>query len=247
MFAAADGAVLASLLTEHRDDPRAGAQAIVRSARRRCDAGAAESNRQRELCAQEEDLYAQGLTIVAGVDEVGRGALAGPVTAGACVFAPGTEIAGLTDSKALTPRRRTELDLEIRSVAIATAVAHVGHERIDEIGISRATVEAMRAAVEALGIAVEHVLVDGLPVDLGRPSTAIVKGDARVRAIAAASVLAKVSRDALLVELSEHYPGYRLEGNKGYGCPVHLEALRSLGPSPIHRLSFGPCAQERLF
>ncbi len=188
-----------------------------------------------------------GMVVVAGVDEVGRGALAGPVTAGACVFDPDIMLPGLDDSKRLTPHARESLHVLIAETARAWAVGHADPAEIDSLGIASATVLAMRRALSALGVSVEHVLVDGRPVELGFPSTAIIRGDSSVRAIAAASIVAKVTRDALMVELDAEYPGYGLAGNKGYGSPDHLDALVRLGPSPIHRMSFGPCGQPSLF
>lgn len=246
-FGSADPESYVLLCARHADDGRPGVQAAVAAARRRLDRERAVADRHRSLAAREEALYASGCLVVAGVDEVGRGALAGPVTAGACVFAPGTVIPGLADSKKLTPAARERLDGLIRASALRISVAHVAPGRIDAVGIAAATVAAMRDALQALGCAVDHALVDGLPVDLGVPSTAVIKGDDSVRAIAAASIVAKVARDALMVALDAEHPGYGLAGNKGYGSSDHLSALESLGPCPIHRMSFGPCCSPRLF
>ncbi len=138
------------------------------------------------------------------------------------------------------------MDGIIRATA-EVSVAHVPAERIDAIGIAAATREAMRAAISGLGAEVQHVLVDGLPVDLGIASTAIVKGDGCVRSIAAASIVAKVARDSLMSELDVSHPGYGLGTNMGYGSAAHLEALRLHGPSPVHRRSFSPCSQLTIF
>jgi ribonuclease HII len=155
--------------------------------------------------------------------------------------------ARLTDSKRLDASTRERLDAEIRSHAVAWAVAHVSAAEIDALGIAQATAEAMRRAVSALGCPIDHVLVDGRHVELGHPTTAVVKGDASVRSIAAASIVAKVARDALMVELATGYEGYGLAVNKGYGSPDHLAAIRMRGPSEIHRRSFAPCSQTSLF
>lgn len=246
-FASADTESYVLLCARHAGDGRSGVQAAVAAARRRLDREGALADRQRALAAREEALYASGCLVVAGVDEVGRGALAGPVTAGACVFSPGTVVPGLADSKKLTPAARERLDLLIRARALRISVAHVGPGRIDAVGIAAATAAAMRDALRGLACAVDHVLVDGLPVDLGVPSTSVIKGDDSVRAIAAASIVAKVARDALMVALDAEHPGYGLAGNKGYGSADHLSALETLGPCPIHRMSFSPCSSPRLF
>ena len=199
------------------------------------------------LCAEEHRLMDAGLLVVAGVDEVGRGALAGPVSAGACVFERDVHIEGLDDSKVLTRQTRERLHAEIQIAARAVAVGHAEPSEIDRVGIVAATILAMRRAIGGLGLTVEHALVDGREVDLGLPTTAIVRGDATVRAIAAAAVYAKVTRDALMAELDSAYPGYGLADNKGYGSAEHRAAIAALGPSPVHRRSFGPCSQLGLF
>ena len=179
--------------------------------------------------------------LVAGVDEAGRGPLAGPVVAAAVILDPAVRIAGLGDSKRLSARRRTELDLEIRERAIGCAVARVEAEVIDAINILQATMQAMREAVERLDPAPEEVLVDGnrCPV-LPCPGRAVVRGDSSVAAIGAASILAKVARDREMVEMDRRYPEYGFARHKGYGTQAHRDALARFGPSPIHRLSFAP-------
>jgi ribonuclease HII len=153
-------------------------------------------------------------------------------------------IEGVDDSKRLSSDIRAHLDAEIRDVCVCVTVSHVSSELIDELGIAVATVRAMRQALEGLETAPEHALVDGLPVELGMPSTAVVDGDGSVAAIAAASIVAKVARDRLMTELDAEFPGYGFTVNKGYGTPPHLEAIRSLGPSEIHRKSFAPCVDQ---
>lgn len=185
--------------------------------------------------------------LIAGVDEVGRGALAGPVTAAAVILRYGTEIPGLADSKAMSPKRRLCVEAAIRDSAAAFAVAHVDSAVVDALGIAEATRRAMILAIAGLPIKPHLVLVDGLPVDLGIESRAVVRGDSLVAAIAAASVVAKVSRDALMVEADSAFPGYGFAVHKGYGTQDHLEAIERLGPCAIHRLSFAPCSRQRLF
>ncbi|HSQ22300.1 MAG TPA: ribonuclease HII [Coriobacteriia bacterium] len=242
----ADSASLPGIASTCADDDRPGVVAALASARRRIARLQAEARRLDDLCAREAALYGQGCTAVAGVDEVGRGALAGPVTAAAVVFGPNVRIPGLRDSKDLAPAARERLDREIRAVGIV-GIAHIEPAVIDKVGIGRATLIAMAEAVASLPCAVDHVLVDGLVPLSGHPSTAIVKGDATVRAIAAASIVAKVARDALMAELGTIHPGFGFAGNKGYGSPDHLAALAERGPSRVHRLSFAPCTSQRLF
>ncbi|WP_104204774.1 ribonuclease HII [Billgrantia saliphila] len=179
--------------------------------------------------------------LLAGVDEVGRGPLIGAVVAAAAILDPLRPIAGLTDSKKLSPQRRVELDAEIRDKALAFAVAEASHAEVDELNIYHATHLAMRRAIDALPIAPEFLLVDGNRLPGHHvPGQAIVKGDARHPAIAAASILAKVARDAQMVALDGRYPEYGFARHKGYPTPEHLDALERLGPLPEHRRSFAP-------
>lgn len=182
--------------------------------------------------------------LIAGVDEAGRGPLAGPVYAAAVILDPARPIRGLRDSKQLTPERREVLAPRIRERALCWAVGWADVEEIDSLNILGATLLAMRRALCALTLAPERVLVDGdrLPLLHDRPCVleAVVGGDASVPAISAASILAKCARDALMPQLDAAYPGYLLCDHKGYATPKHLEALRLLGPSPQHRRSFAP-------
>lgn len=178
---------------------------------------------------------------VAGVDEAGRGPLAGPVVAAAVVLDPARPIEGLTDSKKLSARRRERFDARIRAEALAFAIARVGPDEIDRINILQASLAAMVRAVAALPVAAQAVRVDGNRApEFGVPAAALVGGDALDPAISAASILAKVDRDRLLVAMADEYPGYGFAAHKGYGTRVHLEALTRLGPCPAHRRSFAP-------
>jgi ribonuclease HII len=179
--------------------------------------------------------------LVAGVDEAGRGPLAGPVVAAAVILDELAPIRGLADSKALTARRREHLFDEIRAHALALCIAEASVEEIDGLNILQATLLAMRRAVEGLRLPPRQVLVDGnrLPV-LKVPATAIVRGDATVPSISAASILAKVHRDRQCTAMHEQWPQYGFDGHKGYPTEAHLEALRRHGPCPVHRRSFGP-------
>ena len=178
---------------------------------------------------------------VAGVDEVGRGPLCGAVVTAAVILDPMRPIEGLNDSKKLTKARREELSVLIRERALAWSIARAEVEEIDQLNILHATMLAMQRAVAGLSIKPDRVLVDGnrCPI-LPMPSEPVIKGDSRVPAIAAASILAKVARDREMVELDQIYPGYGLASHKGYATPVHLQALRDLGATIIHRRSFAP-------
>jgi ribonuclease HII len=179
--------------------------------------------------------------LVAGVDEVGRGPLAGPVVAAAVILDDERPIKGLADSKKLGPVTRERLALEIRAKALCVCVAEASVAEIDALNILHATMLAMKRAVEGLRLVPKHVLVDGnrLPV-LNMPAQAIVRGDATVAAISAASIVAKVYRDELLAQLHAQYPAYGFAGNKGYPTPEHLAALRAHGACEVHRRSFAP-------
>lgn len=190
------------------------------------------------------DWSAQAAVLVAGVDEAGRGPLAGPVVAAAVILDPAHPIAGLADSKQLTAQRREALFALIQQRALARCVAEASREEIDRLNILQATMLAMRRAVEGLAVQPGRVLVDGnrLP-RLAIAAEAIVKGDAKVPAISAASILAKVTRDHWCLRLHERYPHYGFDRHKGYGTAEHLAALGEWGPCPEHRRSFAPVAR----
>ena len=188
-----------------------------------------------------------GALHVAGLDEVGRGPMFGPVVAAAVILPKGWRLQGLTDSKQLTEKQRNAFDIKIRAAAPAWAVAAVDVETIDRINILRASLLAMRLAVEQLVLPPDYLLIDGRDtIDWPCRQQAVVQGDARSISIAAASVLAKVHRDRTLVELDAVYPGYGLARHKGYCSREHLEALARLGPTPMHRKSYAPVAQTML-
>ena len=188
---------------------------------------------------EEMKLLNAGCLVIAGVDEVGRGPLAGPVTAAAVVLRPDNIPEGLADSKKLSAKRREFLAVEIQKVA-RVSVAHASVAEIDQLNILRASHLAMCRAIEGLGMAVHHALIDGnmIPRDLTVPSTALIKGDGRSVSIAAASIVAKVVRDRIMVDLAQQHPGYGWEKNAGYPTKVHREALENLGVTPHHRRSF---------
>lgn len=187
----------------------------------------------------EKERWTQGLTVVAGLDEVGRGCLFGDVVAAAVVLPPGLVIEEIDDSKKLSEKKRERLYDVIIEQAVAWSVARVDAETIDRINIRQASRLAMKTAVEALKIRPEHLLVDAETVAVDLPQTPIIKGDARSQTIGAASILAKVTRDRLCKEVWDAlYPGYGLAENKGYATKEHREALLALGPTPLHRRSF---------
>lgn len=189
----------------------------------------------------------RGAMRIAGVDEVGRGPMFGPVVAAAVILPAGCALAGLNDSKKLTAKKREALDVEIRANCVAWAIAAVDVETIDRINIRRASLLAMRQAVEQLALSPDYLLIDGLDtIEWPCKQQAVVKGDATSVSIAAASILAKVYRDRMIVELDSQYPGYGLAKHKGYGTATHMEALARLGPTPLHRKNYGPVAQSLL-
>ena len=206
-----------------------------------------EAKRLEKLQRERDRLYAMteyerkhaDCEYICGIDEVGRGPFAGPVMAGAVILPKDCEILYLNDSKKLSAKRREELYEEIREKAVSWAVARVEPERIDEINILQATYEAMREAVSKLSVRPDILLVDAVHIpEVDIPQDSIVKGDAKSVSIAAASVLAKVTRDNIMTEYAKEYPGYGFEKNMGYGTAEHRNALAAMGPTPIHRRSF---------
>lgn len=236
----ADGLRLVELCDAYESDARPGVRAAVDAGRARHRAGLKEAGRLEALYQLEDELRRQDYVAIAGLDEVGRGALAGPLTVGACILPPSPQIVGLDDSKRLSPPKRQEVADRVREVAIAYAVVHVPASDVDSVGLASALKRAMIEAVERLGAPVDHVLVDGNPVSLFAVETAIVGGDRKVAAISAASVVAKVERDALMRAYDADYPEYGFSIHKGYGTREHLQAIAAHGPCPLHRLSFCP-------
>ena len=187
----------------------------------------------------EDGFYEKGIGVICGVDEAGRGPLAGPVCAAAVILPPHLEIPGLNDSKKLTDKRRRELMPLIKEQALAYGIAFATEQEIDELNILQATFLAMERAIQQLNIKPDLALIDGnREKEFGIPVQTVIKGDSRSANIAAASVLAKVTRDDLMLEMAEKFPQYQFEVHKGYGTKKHYEALREFGPSPIHRMSF---------
>ena len=195
----------------------------------------------------ERDLRARGFRFIAGADEVGRGSLFGAVVAGAVILSPDSPIRGLNDSKQILPERREVLAERIRERALAWAVAAVDASTIDRINIYEASRLAMKTAVQKLLPAADFVLVDAVPLDLPLPQQPLVQGDERCHAIAAASIIAKVYRDQMMREWDTFYPEYGLRNHKGYQSPEHMAAIKTHGPTPLHRLSFEPVRRYALF
>ncbi|MBQ6013485.1 MAG: ribonuclease HII [Firmicutes bacterium] len=199
----------------------------------------AQKARLEEMLRYERELWASGCRYIAGVDEVGRGPLAGPVVTAAVILPEDFDLLGVDDSKKLTPKKRDELFEKIKEAAVCWAVGRREPGRIDEINILNATKEAMLDAVNGLSVRPDHVLIDAVKLpSLEIPQTSLIHGDALSVSIAAASILAKVTRDREMEEMARVWPGYSFEKNKGYGTKAHYEGLKALGPCPIHRKTF---------
>lgn len=190
----------------------------------------------------ERRLWRKGFKYIAGVDEVGRGPLAGPVVAAAVVFSPGVRIKGLADSKKLSSKKREELFYKIENKTIGIGVGRVSHKLIDRLNIGRANLLAMKKAVEKLSISPDYLLIDGKRnhVDLPVSQRGITGGDRKCASIAAASIIAKVTRDRIMLRYHKRYPEYKFDRHKGYGTEKHIRKILKLGPCPIHRRSFYP-------
>lgn len=224
------------LLERYRDDPRAQVRKACERARRRLDRERAERERVEGMYARMRELGGAG--VVVGVDEVGRGSVAGPLTVCAVCLPDEPRIWGVNDSKQLSPARREMLAVRIAETARAIGICHIPPERIDAIGMARSLREAVAGAVADTGLAPDCVLMDGNPLGAVPNERDVVHGDATVACIAAASIVAKVTRDELMVELDAEYPGYQLARSKGYASPEHIQAIRERGLTPVHRVSF---------
>jgi len=188
-----------------------------------------------------------GALRIAGVDEVGRGPMFGPVVAAAVILAPKCRLEGLNDSKKVSEKKRNQLDIEIRENAVAWAIAAIDVETINQINIRNASLLAMRRAVQQLALTPDYLLIDGIDtIDYACPQQSVIQGDGTSFSIAAASILAKVYRDRMIVELDSQYPGYGLASHKGYCSAEHMAALAKLGPTPLHRKNWSPVAQTML-
>ncbi|MDO4482330.1 MAG: ribonuclease HII [Bacillota bacterium] len=192
-----------------------------------------------EMKVIENEIHAEGVRYIAGIDEVGRGPLAGPVVAAAVVLPEDFDVIGVNDSKKLSEKKREELFELIKDKAVSYSFGIVDNEVIDEINILEATKKAMKEAVEGLEVLPEHLLIDAVKLEaVDIPQTPVIKGDEKCLSIAAASILAKVTRDRMMVEYAETYPDYSFEKNKGYGTKAHYEDIERAGICPIHRRTF---------
>ena len=194
----------------------------------------------------ERDLNNKGINLIAGVDEVGRGPLIGPVVAAAVILPKNYKLEGLTDSKKLSEKKREYFYEIIKKDALAIGIGIIDEKRIDEINIYEATKEAMYEAINNLEIKPEHILIDAMPLNLDIPTTSIIKGDLLSITISAASVIAKVTRDHMLYEMDKEYPMYDLKNNKGYGTKKHLEMMDKYGLNNLYRYSYKPCKDRQL-
>lgn len=225
-----------SLLDRYRDDPRSQVQKACERAARRREKALAERQRVIDMYRTMRDLGGEG--VIMGVDEVGRGSVAGPLTVCAVCLPADPVIWGLNDSKQLSPAKRELLAARIAEVATAIGICHIPPAEIDELGMARCLRRAVAGAVEDTGVTPDCVLMDGNPLGAVPNERDVVHGDATVACIAAASIVAKVTRDEMMVELDGEYPGYHLAQSKGYASPEHIAAIKEYGLSPIHRVSF---------
>lgn len=225
------------LVERYADDPRKQVRHAVEVTRRRIDREQADRERVMGMYALQAEL-ARGHELIVGVDEVGRGALAGPLTVAAVCLPADPVVWGLNDSKQLSPQARERIAARVAEVATAVGICHIEPAAIDALGMGACLRHAMAAAVRDTGIDPDLVLIDGNPVGAHPAERCVVKGDAKIACIAAASIVAKVTRDALMTSFDGEFRGYHLAENKGYGSPEHIAAIRALGPSPIHRTTF---------
>ncbi|MDB8619447.1 ribonuclease HII [Streptococcus parasanguinis] len=221
-------------------DGRAGVQAAISKRKRELQKQVDEDMRLEKMLAYEKELYAQGIDLIAGVDEVGRGPLAGPVVAAAVILPKACKIPGLNDSKKIPKSKHKEIYEAVLQNAIAIGIGIKDNQVIDQVNIYEATKLAMMEAIGQLEPQPQHLLIDAMRLDLPIPQTSIIKGDANSLSIAAASIVAKVTRDQMMEEFDKEYPGYDFAQNAGYGTAKHLAGLDKLGVTPIHRRSFEP-------
>ena len=221
-------------------DGRAGVQAAISKRKRELQKQVDEDLRLEKMLAYEKELYTQGIQLIAGVDEVGRGPLAGPVVAAAVILPKACKIPGLNDSKKIPKSKHKEIYEAVLREAIAIGIGVKDNQVIDQVNIYEATKLAMMEAIGQLDPQPQHLLIDAMKLDLSIPQTSIIKGDANSLSIAAASIVAKVTRDQMMEEFDRKYPGYDFAQNAGYGTANHLAGLHKLGVTPIHRCSFEP-------
>ena len=229
-----------SLFEELQKDPRAGVQKEIQKRKRERQAELDENKRLETMLRYEKELYAEGINLIAGVDEVGRGPLAGPVVAAAVILPQNCKIKGLNDSKKIPKKKHIEIFQAVKNQALAIGIGIMDNHVIDQVNIYEATKLAMKEAIAQLQLKPEHLLIDAMELDLPISQTSIIKGDANSLSIAAASIIAKVTRDNLMNHYDQEFPGYDFSQNAGYGTAKHLEGIAKLGITPIHRTSFEP-------
>lgn len=228
------------LLAELEQDSRSGVIQAIAKQKREIQKRIDEDERLEGMLAYEKECYARGMELIAGVDEVGRGPLAGPVVAAAVILPKGCKISGLNDSKKIPKSKHKEIYEAVLQNAIAIGIGVKDNHVIDQVNIYEATKLAMMEAIGQLDPQPQHLLIDAMKLDLPISQTSIIKGDANSLSIAAASIVAKVTRDQMMEEFDKEYPGYDFAQNAGYGTANHLDGLHQLGVTPIHRRSFEP-------
>ena len=228
------------IFLELEKDNRSGVQKEISKRKKAIQAELDEDFRLESMLSYEKELYKQGLTLIAGVDEVGRGPLAGPVVAAAVILPQNCKIKGLNDSKKIPKKKHLEIFQAVQDQALSIGIGIMDNHIIDQVNIYEATKLAMQEAISQLSPQPEHLLIDAMKLDLPISQTSIIKGDANSLSIAAASIVAKVTRDELMKEYDQQFPGYDFAANAGYGTAKHLEGLTKLGVTPIHRTSFEP-------
>ena len=225
---------------ELEKDTRSGVQKEISKRKKIIQAELDENLRLEKMLTYEKDLYKQGLTLIAGVDEVGRGPLAGPVVAAAVILPQGCKIKGLNDSKKIPKKKHLEVFQAVQDQALSIGIGIIDNQVIDQVNIYEATKLAMKEAISQLSLQPQHLLIDAMKLDLPISQTSIIKGDANSLSIAAASIIAKVTRDELMKDYDQQFPGYDFSVNAGYGTVKHLEGIEKQGITAIHRLSFEP-------
>ncbi|SNG71171.1 ribonuclease HII [Streptococcus pneumoniae] len=228
------------IFLELEKDNRSGVQKEISKRKRAIQAELDENLRLESMLSYEKELYKQGLTLIVGIDEVGRGPLAGPVVAAAVILPKNCKIKGLNDSKKIPKKKHLEISQAVQDQALSIGIGIIDNQVIDQVNIYEATKLAMQEAISQLSPQPEHLLIDAMKLDLPISQTSIIKGDANSLSIAAASIVAKVTRDELMKEYDQQFPGYDFATNAGYGTAKHLEGLTKLGVTPIHRTSFEP-------
>ena len=228
------------IFLELEKDDRSGVKKEISKRKKAIQAELEEDLRLESMLSYEKELYKQGLTLIAGVDEVGRGPLAGPVVAAAVMLPQNCKIRGLNDSKKIPKKKHLEIFQAVQEQALSIGIGIMDNQVIDQVNIYEATKLAMQEAISQLRTQPEHLLIDAMKLDFPISQTSIIKGDANSLSIAAASIVAKVTRDELMKEYDQRFPGYDFATNAGYGAAKHLEGLEKLGVTPIHRISFEP-------